>query len=70
MELQNGGDVSRSWTGTGSNRPVITSGSAATDVGATLGAGMSTIGEGTAGACMQQVGVAVFAGTVLGGQQL
>jgi hypothetical protein len=39
-------------------------------VDATLGAGISMLGEVTAGAWMQQVGAAVFPGAVVGGQQL
>jgi hypothetical protein len=67
MELQPGGDVSRSPTVADSMLAVVISGSIAMAVDATLGAGRSTVGDVTAGAWMQQVGLT--AGVVFGGQQ-
>jgi hypothetical protein len=67
MELQPGGDMSRSATVANSMLAVVTTGLSAIAADATLGAGISTLGDVTAGAWMQQVGLT--AGAVFGGQQ-
>ena len=68
MELQPGGDVSRSATAADSMLEVIRSGATSRGVNvATVGAGTSTLEEVTAGEWMQQVGLT--AGAVFGGQQ-
>jgi hypothetical protein len=70
MELQRGGDVSRSGTLVDAFAAMIEGGSIARDAPTIIGAGRSILCEAIAGEWMQHVGTTLLTGAVFCGQQL